>query len=119
MAGGSRVTREDFGVRGKSAELVTWFWGLYISDFPKHTEDYLARIWFREEEKARPVDAVARRRSEEGFAPAPLGLALRCKRIESEGRNARQARLVSAEDRLKPPRRDCILALGQGQHYFI
>lgn len=71
--------------------------------FPQHTEDYLARIWFREEEEARPVDAVARRRSEEGFAPAPLGLALRCKRIESEGRNARQARLVSAEDRLRPP----------------
>lgn len=55
----------------------------------------------------------------EGFAPAPLGLALCCKRIESEGRNARQARLVSAEDRLRPPRLDCILAPGQGQHYFI
>lgn len=55
----------------------------------------------------------------EGFAPAPLGLALGCKRIESEGRNARQAHLVSAEDGLGLPRRDCILAQGQDQHYFI
>lgn len=55
----------------------------------------------------------------EGFAPAPPGLALRCKRIQSEGRHARQARLVSAEDSPGPPRRDGILAQGQGQHYFI